>query len=234
MKLLVIGEKIKTTELTKSLGDAQEYSVFENLEDFLDHNLAFNDFDYLIDLQFDSHTERAEVYSKIIGLPILLSASKIQLAAAFQNFTHSPNKYNIVGVNFLPTFIDKPLWEMTHLVPENNKLSIKIENEFSKKSILVEDRVGMVTPRVIFMIINEACYTLQEGTAGIKEIDQAMKLGTNYPFGPFEWADKIGIKPVYEQLLAIYNDTKDERYKICPLLKTHYLKNQAFYSTDLK
>jgi 3-hydroxybutyryl-CoA dehydrogenase len=93
----------------------------------------------------------------------------------------------------------------------------------------VEDRVGMVTPRVIFMLINEACYTLQEGTASIKDIDTAMKLGTNYPYGPFEWADKIGINEIYETLIAIYEDTKDERYKICPLLKTKYLKEEKFY-----
>ena len=93
----------------------------------------------------------------------------------------------------------------------------------------VEDRVGMVKPRVIFMIINEACYTLQEGTATIEDIDMAMKLGTNYPFGPFEWCDRIGVTSVFETLAAMYEDTKDERYKICPLLKTKYLKGETFY-----
>jgi 3-hydroxybutyryl-CoA dehydrogenase len=80
------------------------------------------------------------------------------------------------------------------------------------------------------MIINEACYTLQEGTASMQDIDISMKLGTNYPFGPFEWADKIGIKHVYETLKAVYDDTHDERYKICPMLKTIYLKNGSFYN----
>jgi len=56
-----------------------------------------------------------------------------------------------------------------------------------------------------------------------------MKLGTNYPYGPFEWADLIGIKEVYETLHALYEDTKDERYKICPLLKRYYLLKQPFY-----
>jgi 3-hydroxybutyryl-CoA dehydrogenase len=87
----------------------------------------------------------------------------------------------------------------------------------------------MVTPRVIFMIINEACYTLQEGTADMKDIDTSMKLGTNYPFGPFEWADNIGIKHVYETIETMYSDTHDERYKVCPLLKTKYLKGETFY-----
>ena len=92
---------------------------------------------------------------------------------------------------------------------------------------IVEDRVGMVTPRIICMIINEAFYTVQEGTASKKDIDLGMKLGTNYPMGPFEWLDKIGIDQAYELLEALYEDTKEERYKICPALKKEYLKLQA-------
>jgi 3-hydroxybutyryl-CoA dehydrogenase len=86
----------------------------------------------------------------------------------------------------------------------------------------------MVTARILFMIINEACYTLQEGTASIADIDISMKLGTAYPLGPFEWANRIGLRHVYETLQAVYSDTFDDRYKICPLLKTYYLKNQSF------
>ena len=60
-------------------------------------------------------------------------------------------------------------------------------------------------------------------TASEEDIDLAMKLGTNYPYGPFEWARKIGIKHIYEILEALYEDTKDERYKISPLLKKEFL-----------
>jgi 3-hydroxybutyryl-CoA dehydrogenase len=84
--------------------------------------------------------------------------------------------------------------------------------------------VGLVTPRVLSMIINEAFYTCQEKTATAADIDLAMKLGTNYPFGPFEWAEKIGLRQVYQLLEAVYEDTRDERYKICPLLKKEYLR----------
>jgi 3-hydroxybutyryl-CoA dehydrogenase len=73
------------------------------------------------------------------------------------------------------------------------------------------------------MIINEAYYTVQEGTATRADIDLAMKLGTNYPYGPFEWCERIGLEHVYHLLEAVYDDTKDERYKIAPLLKKEYL-----------
>lgn len=83
----------------------------------------------------------------------------------------------------------------------------------------------MVTPRIVCMIINEAFYTVQEGTASKEDIDKSMKLGTNYPYGPFDWCSKIGIKNVFELLDAMYTDTREQRYKICPLLKTEYLES---------
>jgi 3-hydroxybutyryl-CoA dehydrogenase len=46
-----------------------------------------------------------------------------------------------------------------------------------------------------------------------------MKLGTNYPFGPFEWGDKIGLNNVVKVLDAVWQYTKDERYKVCPALR---------------
>ena len=53
------------------------------------------------------------------------------------------------------------------------------------------------------MIINEAYYTVQEGTASREDIDLGMKLGTNYPMGPFEWSQAWGLNNIYE-LLHMY------------------------------
>ena len=50
--------------------------------------------------------------------------------------------------------------------------------------------------------------------------DLAMKLGTNYPFGPFEWGQKIGLRHICALLDAVHQDTADDRYKICPLLRS--------------
>ena len=64
---------------------------------------------------------------------------------------------------------------------------------FNKTIQWLPDEPGFVTPRVISMVINEAFISLKEGVSTEDEIDIAMKLGTNYPYGPFEWSNKIGI-----------------------------------------
>ena len=67
---------------------------------------------------------------------------------------------------------------------------------------------GMICPRIVAMIINEAYFTFGDNISGKEEIDIAMKLGTHYPFGPFEWSRKIGLKNIYELLTALTKTDK--------------------------
>lgn len=110
-----------------------------------------------------------------------------------------------------------------HMVLEATMKTLGLEYE------LIEDQVGMVTPRVVCMIINEAAFVLGEGTAEVEAIDQAMKLGTNYPQGPFEWCDRIGVHEVVEVLEALKARTGDGKYKIAPALLRHRDREQLFY-----
>jgi 3-hydroxybutyryl-CoA dehydrogenase len=78
------------------------------------------------------------------------------------------------------------------------------------------DEPGFVTPRVVSMIINEAYFALEEGVSTQKEIDTAMKLGTAYPYGPFEWGQRIGLKNVVALLRGL--SAKKPQYEPAPLL----------------
>jgi 3-hydroxybutyryl-CoA dehydrogenase len=80
----------------------------------------------------------------------------------------------------------------------------------------------MLSARVIAMIINEAYFALGEGVSSKQEIDIAMKLGTNYPYGPFEWSERIGLKNIYK-LLQKLNSTSS-RYTIALLLEKEALQ----------
>jgi 3-hydroxybutyryl-CoA dehydrogenase len=141
---------------------------------------------------------------------------------------YDPESVTLFGFCGLPTLLNRPLLEVSiYHEADREKLAdtcVALGTDYR----VVEDRVGLVTPRVICMIINEACYTLQEGTASIQDIDLGMKLGTGYPRGPFEWANAIGVERVYAVLEAMWNDTHDERYKVCPLLKRQALRGQPF------
>lgn len=131
-------------------------------------------------------------------------------------------KHRLVGICALPTFTQKPLVEVAPTVfspKETLEVVSRFYRSIGKEITLVQDRVGMVLPRILCQIINEAVFAIQEDVASPQDIDTAMKLGTNYPFGPIEWADKIGVKQVCAVLAAIQDDLREERYRLAPLLK---------------
>ena len=75
---------------------------------------------------------------------------------------------------------------------------------------LVPDMPGMIAPRIVAGVINEAWHTWEEQVSTKEEIDTAMKLGTNYPFGPFEWGERIGLEQIAGLLWSL--SRTDPRY----------------------
>ncbi len=83
----------------------------------------------------------------------------------------------------------------------------------------VGDAPGGIFPRVLAALVNEAAFALGEGVACREDIDLAMRLGVNHPFGPFAWAERVGIRAIagiLEGLQAYYGE---ERYRTAPLLR---------------
>ena len=131
-------------------------------------------------------------------------------------------KHRLVGIAALPTFIAH---EVTEIAPSIHTLQSSVDvarrffSSLKKETSIVQDRVGMVLPRILCQIINEALFAVQQGVGSPKEIDVAMKLGMNFPLGPLEWGEKIGFDQVYAVLDSLQRDLREERYRICPLLK---------------
>jgi 3-hydroxybutyryl-CoA dehydrogenase len=86
----------------------------------------------------------------------------------------------------------------------------------NRRTEWVPDEKGLISARIVSMIINEAFFALEEKVSSKEEIDTAMKLGTNYPYGPFEWGEKIGFKKIVSLLTALSNE--EERYQPAALL----------------
>lgn len=216
MKIAAIGTPEKLEELNSILSTVElSYTRLESTK-----NIHTGGYDFVFDLNFDDCIAGIEDY---LLLPdstfIFLSGVKLQIESVLPKQLWQ----NTVVINAMRSFLKRPSMEYATLCDKfDADAFIKMGWKASNR---VDSRLGMVSPRIVCMIINEAFFTVQEGTAGKEDIDKGMKLGTAYPYGPFEWCDMIGIKDVYETLNALYNDTHDERYKICSSLKTAYLKS---------
>jgi 3-hydroxybutyryl-CoA dehydrogenase len=122
---------------------------------------------------------------------------------------------NVYRINGWTTFLQRTVWEIAGATNEAIESVFKTLNT---KINFVKDEPGFVSARVIAMIINEAYFALEENVSTKAEIDTAMKLGTNYPFGPFEWASLIGTGNVLALLQKL--SLTDSRYKPSQLLIT--------------
>lgn len=86
-----------------------------------------------------------------------------------------------------------------------------------KETVLVNDFPGFATSRLNVLIGNEAFHMLMEGVAGAEDIDKAAKLGLNFPMGPLEMGDMVGLDTRLK-VLEYLHQTMGERFRPCPLL----------------
>lgn len=151
--------------------------------------------------------------------PILSSSITV---SATEQCSWVLQKHRLVGIGALPTFVDKALVEVAPTVfspKETIEIISRFYSSLGKEIELVQDRIGMVLPRILCQLVNESIFAISDDIADPKDIDTAMKLGANHPNGPIEWAERIGIKQVYAVLIALQNDLNEDRYRVSPLLR---------------
>jgi 3-hydroxybutyryl-CoA dehydrogenase len=89
------------------------------------------------------------------------------------------------------------------------------------ETAIVKDSVGLVLPRIVCSLINEAATALADGVAEAQDIDRAMRLGTNYPRGPLEWGDLIGLDVVAAVLRGLEDESGDGCHRPASILQQY-------------
>jgi 3-hydroxybutyryl-CoA dehydrogenase len=89
----------------------------------------------------------------------------------------------------------------------------------------LQDLPGLVVTRIAAQLVNEALETERAGVAGREEIDEAMRLGANYPRGPFAWLETLGPRFIYRVLANLRDYYGEERYRSSPLLRRELVES---------
>ncbi len=122
---------------------------------------------------------------------------------------------NFIRLNAWNGFLER---DSIEVVATDSQIAVDlILKNLGWKYQVVPDLPGMIAARVIAMIINEAYFGLGDEISTKADIDTAMKLGTNYPFGPFEWSQKIGLNKIYSLLKKL--SEQDSRYTVASALE---------------
>ena len=232
MHILVIDGGHVEAEFREKFGPAHEYSFFSsNYANQAEQDLMAPQIQatgQVADVAFCCESAQSYLFFTGMDLPVFAEASCDSLLENLEYEFDVPPDAPLFGFCGLPTLLNRPLLEVSHWHESNGPKLAETCAALGTDYRVVADRVGLVTPRVICQIINEACFTVQEGTATMQDVDLSMRLGTSYPRGPFAWANAIGVARVYAVLDALWHDTHDERYKVCPLLKRQALRGEPF------
>ncbi len=133
--------------------------------------------------------------------------------------TKRPGK--VIGMHFMNPV---PVMKLVELIngyateADVTKTIYDLSEQLGKVPCVANDYPGFVANRILMPMINEAIITLQEGVAGVQEIDTIMKLGMAHPMGPLQLADFIGLDTCLSILNVLYNGIGNPKYAPATLL----------------
>jgi 3-hydroxybutyryl-CoA dehydrogenase len=136
-------------------------------------------------------------------------------------FTSRPDRF--IGMHFMNPVPLMPLVEVVRGLDTSDATiaeTVELSRALGKTPVVVQDRPGFVSNRVLLPMINEAAFALLEGVADREAIDTVMKLGMNHPMGPLALADLIGIDVCLDIMEVLHRGFGDSKYRPCPLLRT--------------
>ena len=165
------------------------------------------DANIVFDCLFENEAPRIAALAQWLPRPVIIHSVTATLGQIGRPF---------IRVNAWQGFLQHPILEIATLSGQEANARQAFE-QLGWQYRLVPDIPGLVSARVIATIINEAWFTYGDGISSREEIDIAMKSGTSYPYGPFEWGGKIGLDHIGRLLAAMR--AADNRYEIAPALE---------------
>jgi 3-hydroxybutyryl-CoA dehydrogenase len=167
--------------------------------------------------ELETKREILERLDEIVGDDCIVATNTSSLSVTrLASLVSRPERF--VGMHF---FNPVPAMKLVEVVSglRTGEGTLARVREFAerlgKQPIDVKDSPGFVVNRVLFPMINEAAFALQEQVSDAKGIDDCMKGGCNHPMGPLALADLVGLDVVHAILTSLYEEYGNPRYSPC-------------------
>jgi 3-hydroxybutyryl-CoA dehydrogenase len=182
------------------------------------------DAEIIIEAVRDEFDSKASIFREITPLlkdnTILCTNTSTLSVTELAKLASSPER--VAAIHFLPPPHRTRLVEVVRGLKTTTD-TVNAVKEFiqqiDKTPIEVYEYPGYVTTRLILPLINEAMQIVMEGTASIEDVDKSMRLGYDFPQGPLEMADQMGLDELLLWFEHLSREIGDMRFRPCPLLR---------------
>lgn len=179
--------------------------------------------DIVIEAVFENLALKQEIFAKLDSVcredAILASNTSGLPITQIASATQRPER--VLGLHF---FNPVPAMKLVEIIRAYQTSDETVERSrafcalLKKETVLAKDYPGFITTRIGMAIIAEAIRCLEEGIGTAEDIDKAIRLGYNFPMGPLELADLVGLD-VTLHILEANREALGERFLPSPLLR---------------
>lgn len=214
-----MDREIKRWAMTKS----EKKSILSRLKWTADLNDIKNS-DLIIEAIDEDFDAKRKLFKQIdeVATPDTIIVSNTSTLSLTKIAEGTKRADKIIGMHFLNPVPKIPLVEIVRAFETSEETLEKAKlfaARIGKTPVEVYEYPGFITTRVIVPLLNEAMHILMEGIATADGIDTAMRLGYNFPMGPLELADTMGLDEVLSWMQSLYQTLGEPRYRPCPLLR---------------
>ena len=221
--LKTIAGNLERMIAKEKITEADKTATLNNITTFTDTAEAVKNADLVVEAATENLDLKLKIFKQIDEAApanaILASNTSSISITKIASVTNRPKQ--VIGMHFMNPVPVMTLVEIIRGYDTTDEVTnaiMEMSTKLGKTPVEVNDYPGFIANRILMPMINEAIYSLYEGVAGVKQIDEVMKLCMAHPMGPLQLADFIGLDVCLSILEVLYDGFKNPKYAPCPLL----------------
>ncbi len=218
-----IGKNMDRQIAKQTLSEEQKSDALGRIITYTDMAEAVKDADLVIEAATENISLKTKLFEDLDKLcpPHTILATNTSSISITRIGSHTKRPGQVIGMHFMNPV---PVMKLVEIIngyattDEVTQVIYDLSKYLGKVPCVVQDYPGFISNRILMPLINEAIISLQEGVAGVEEIDTIMKLGMAHPMGPLQLADFIGLDTCYSIMNVLHMGFGMEKYAPAVLL----------------
>lgn len=221
--LSTIGKNMDRQIAKQGMTEEEKIASLARITTYTDMAASMKDADLVIEAATENIDLKIKIFESIdkhapANCILATNTSSISITRIA---SHTTRMHKVIGMHFMNPV---PVMKLVEVIngyvtdKETTETIIELSKHIDKIPCVVNDYPGFISNRILLPMINEAILALQEGVAGVEEIDTIMKLGMAHPMGPLQLADFIGLDTCYSIMNVMHSGFGNPKYAPATLL----------------